>query len=380
MTTYFSIAAVLQPLLFGLFFVDAVHFLGISGSVVGAMLTGVLIGTMIAIAVTYRGAEASSRTSIALMISEVAVVLLLCVTIFVTLVPRHAINLAPFHPAQVSGGIRAFWGATILGILGFCGFDIVSTAAEETNAPREAIPAAIIWTILASAVFWMGTSWILTISVPARNIQRYVEHGIAPVTQIAQVYWGRGSILVTLTGMTSSLIVYIASVLGAARMLFALSRHKLLPGWLARLHPRFRVPWNAMHIIYVAAVTCAVGSLEVMGNAIEAFTWWGNVLVFFALLTFIAVNVANLRYFYIFKTKRVRLFENVLMPVIGVAINTYVIYEAFFRTLWGQDFRTGRSAVVFSMVVFALLIAAVLLTRIFRPIRLLGDPPLEVDS
>jgi amino acid transporter len=135
-----------------------------------------------------------------------------------------------------------------------------------------------------------------------------------------------------------------------------------------------------MHIIYLATMVCVAGSLELTGNGIEAFTWWGNALVFFALITFIAVNVANLRYFRIFKTRRVNFISNVLMPIFGVVINAYVIYEAFFRTLWGQGFRTGRSVVIVSLVLFVLLIVLVLLTRIFRPARLLGDPPLEVEG
>ena len=135
-----------------------------------------------------------------------------------------------------------------------------------------------------------------------------------------------------------------------------------------------------MHVIYLAAIICALGSLEFLGNDIEAFTWWGNALVFFALLTFIAVNIANLRYFYVFKTKRVNLVQNLLMPILGVLINAYVIYEAFFHTLWKQDFRTGRSVVIVCLAIFALLFGVVLLTRIFRPSRLLGDPPLEVES
>jgi hypothetical protein len=128
------------------------------------------------------------------------------------------------------------------------------------------------------------------------------------------------------------------------------------------------------------AVICALGSLELTRNGIEAFTWWGNALVFFALLTFIAVNVANPRYFHLFKRKQVNFIQNFLMPILGVLINVYVIYEAFFHTLWRQEFRTGRSVVIVSLAIFVLLIAIVLLTRIFRPSCLLGDPPLEVDS
>jgi amino acid transporter len=380
MCTYFFIAIVLQPIMFGLFFADLLRYLGVPEFGITTVIAGAVAGTVPAIFITYRGAETSSRSAILLMIVEIGVVLALCATIVAVKAPQHGISLGPFQPSHMTGGPAAFWSATILGILGFCGFDIVSTAAEEANAPRASIPTAIIWTIIVSAVFWMLTSWILTISVPVDRVRDYVEQGITPVIPVAQQYWGGGRIFVTLTGMTSALVVYIASIMGSARMLFAMSRHRLLPSWLSALHPRFRVPWNAMHVVYLAAMICVIASLAFTRNGIEAFTWWANAVVFFAVLTFIAVNVANLRYFRVFKTRRVGIVRHVLMPVLGVLINGYVIYEAFFHSLWRQGFRTGRSVVIFSVVIFGLLIAFVILTRMFRPSCLRGDAPMEVKD
>jgi amino acid transporter len=380
MSTYFFIAIILQPIMFGLFFADLLRFFGFSDLGISTIIIGSLAGTIPAVVITYRGAEVSSKSAIFMMAVEIGVVLSLCVTILAVKGPVHGVTLAPFNPSNIVGGMSAFWGSTLLGILGFCGFDVVSTAAEEANAPRDAIPTAIIWTIIASAVFWIVTSWILTLSVPVASVRGYVDAGITPVTPIAHLYWGRGSILVTLTGMTSALVVYIASVMGLSRMVFAMARHRLLPGKLSIIHPEFRVPWNAMHLIYVAAVACVVGSLAYMGNGIEAFTWWANAVVFFALLTFIAVNVANLLFFRVCPGTRPAFLKSVLMPVFGVAVNVYVIYEAFFRSLWKQGFRSGQSVIIFSVAVFALLILVVGLTRLFRPACLSGEAPLEVES
>ena len=42
----------------------------------------------------------------------------------------------------------------VVGVLGFCGFDVVSTAAEEAHAPRTHLPRAIFITLIGMAVFW----------------------------------------------------------------------------------------------------------------------------------------------------------------------------------------------------------------------------------
>ena len=56
------------------------------------------------------------------------------------------------------------------------------------------------------------------------------------------------------------------------------------------------------------------------------------------------------------------------------------MYETFFVALWNTDFRTGRSVVIFSVLVFLLFILVVGLMAAISPRRLQGEAPIEADS
>ena len=86
--------------------------------------------------VCLRGAEASIKSTVRLMIVESLVVLALSVTILLVKSGQPGgIQFAAFDPHHASS-VSGFWTAMILGVLAFCGLDVVSTAAEEARAIR----------------------------------------------------------------------------------------------------------------------------------------------------------------------------------------------------------------------------------------------------
>ena len=64
--------------------------------------------------------------------------------------------------------------------------------------------------------------------------------------------------------------VVLTLLIGATRIIFAMSRDALLPVGLARVHPRFRTPWVISLIVTVIVAAVAgftrVGLLEEMVN------------------------------------------------------------------------------------------------------------------
>ena len=99
-------------------------------------------------------------------------------------------------------------------------------------------------------------------------------------------------------------------------------------------------------------------------------------MVFFAALTYTGVNLANLLYFRRILPDRFNLVRNLLVPAVGIALNLYLIYAAFFSALWSAPFRTGRSIVMACMVLFALQAGAALWVRLFRPDLLAAEAPM----
>ncbi len=370
MALYYTVAVILQPILFGLFFNSLLQYWGLSNPGLWTFALGVALVTILVVALTYRGIELSTRSAVMFIMFEMLVVVALSLTIAGSTIIHHHFSVAPFNPSKIMGGGSAFWAAMILGILSFTGFDVISTVAEEAHAPRRLLPKATLIACIGVGIFWALNSWMFSIAVPVSEVQKLTASGLTPAVPIAQQYWGWGQIFVILTAMTAATAVYIATVVGASRALFAMARQGTLPAPLARLHPKYKVPTNAMHVVYAASLIGIIVLVAALGNALTAFVWWAGPIVFFALITYVFVNLANLVYFTRFARDKFNWFLNGVVPVAGIGLDGYLIYKSFFQSLWSAGFRTGQSVILVSMILVALGIAYVVYLRLSAPHRL----------
>lgn len=381
MTTYFLMATISVPAMFAMFFADFVRIVHIPLSHLNALYLGVVLSTGPVAFYSLRGAEASVKVTVRLMLIETFVVLALSATILLFKSQEPGgINLGPFNPSHATQGVMGFWSAMVVGVLGFCGFDVVSTAAEEAHAPRTHLPRAIFITLIGMAVFWAVNSWAFTLGIPLERVVEYTRAGVPAVTGIAERYWGFGSLTVDLIAFTGVTAVYLSCVQGASRIVFALARHRLLPRIFGRVGGKRRVPRNAVLGVLVCAVVVDLVTLFVLRNGLDTFNWWSFALVFFATLTFMAVNLANAIYFFRFAREDFKFTTNLLVPVVGFLVNAYLLYAAFFSALWSSDLPTGRSVVVGCLLVLVIEIAAVIYMRSFSPELFRQDAPINADG
>ena len=380
MVTYFTMGAVTVPLLAGLFLRDLLDWLHAPIEPSAAVAIGIVVQSAVVGWICLRGAEASVKTTIRLMVMEAAVVLALSATIlWVKAGQPGGVTLAPFDPSQATAGAAGFWAAMILGMLAFSGFDAVATAAEEAKAPRTHVPRALFWGLAIVALFWAANSWVLTLSTPPKTVAAYNAQGLTAITPVASAYWGWGKLVVIATAFTGLTAIYIGCVQGASRVVFALARHGLLPAPLAAVRGERRVPVGAVTLVVAACAVLALVSFALLDDALDAFTWWSGALVFFAAIAFTGVNVANLLYFRRIAPGRFQWLQNLAVPVVGVAANLYLVYAAFFVSLWSAPFRTGRSVVLGCLALLALQIIAVAWMRLRRSDLLRADAPIGVD-
>src|SRR5262249_32473340 len=134
---------------------------------------------------------------------------------------------------------------------------------------------------------------------------------------------------------------------GAARALFAMGRDAELPSSLGRLHPRFGVPWRAMHLVHLVSLVGIVSVVAALrGRILDAYIWWAGPIVFFGLITYAAVNVSNAVYFRRFAAERFHLGLNGALPAAGVGMALYLIYKSFLAPLWSAPTVGGKSAAI----------------------------------
>ena len=358
MTAYYTVAVILQPILFGLFFNDFLSLFHVSVNT-GTWALGVVLILAVGMFATYKGISISVKTALGFIGIEISVVIALMLTIIFTGASHGlGLTLSPFNPGNITGGSNGFAAALIFAILSFAGFEVLQTAAEEAKSPNSIIPRATIAVVLLVGAFWVIGSWVFSISVPVSKVNSLMASGFTPITAIASEYWGAAKVLVDFTGMTALGGALIACAVGASRITYAQGRQGTLPAVLGRTHAKSQVPVNALHVVWAITIAGTVGITLWLGNPNLAFVWWAGSIVFFALLMYMVVHVASLRHFR--RTHDFHWFLHGVIPVIGVLLVLYLIYKSFFVALWGQPWDTGRSIVVFGLAVVAVSLIYVL--------------------
>lgn len=354
----FFFAVILQPILFGLFLNDLVGAFFHNNPGYGTWMIGVLISTLLVALLAYPGIQFSAEGSVILTIVEATVVLALACTILVVMFSKRQIDITPFNPLATLQGSKGFFRGLVFALLSFTGFGVITTAAEETHAPRSVIPRVVILACVFLGLFWAFTSWGFCLALQSGAWGDYVKRGINPVAVVANQYWLGGSIIVAVTAITAVIGVYLGSVVGYSRIAYAMGRDRALPALFGRVHPEFQVPWNAQHVVLIAALIAAGIWGRWLGLYLS-YAWWGSVVVFFAMLTSIFVNMGCGVYFYRFRREVFSWFWHATIPLLGMVASLIPLYYSFGPEMWRSGWKQGQSIILFCAVI---VIAIVLYT------------------
>ncbi|HXE55380.1 MAG TPA: amino acid permease, partial [Tepidisphaeraceae bacterium] len=178
-----------------------------------------------------RGVRESARANGIIVTVKVGAILLF---IFGAARSVDAHNWHPFMPNGYSGVLT---GAAIV-FFSYIGFDALSTTSEECHDPQRDLPRGILYTLVICAILYAAVALVLTGIVHWDTLSND-----APVANaLKAVGLNRLRFVVTvgaLLGMISSILV---GQYGQSRILFAMSRDRLLPGMFCRVHPKFETP------------------------------------------------------------------------------------------------------------------------------------------
>ena len=190
-----------------------------------------LIITMLVTWVLVKGVKEGAQTNTIMVAIKIIAIALFC---FGAMNAIHTENWKPFAPNGFSGVLT---GASIV-FFTYIGFDSVSTAAEECKNPQRDLPFGIIATLIICTILYGSVALVLT------GIAKYQTLNTdSPVADALKALgYNRLRLVVTfgaLIGMISSLLVY---QYGQARVWFAMSRDRLLPGIFSRIHKKYQTP------------------------------------------------------------------------------------------------------------------------------------------
>jgi amino acid transporter len=354
-TTYVVVCSIYPPA-FGLFFNALLSAAGVS-STLWTGIAGGLAMLIMAFFIARRNVRLGASLIGVLMCFEAAFVAVLALVIVIKGGTLGHISAAPFKPSAASAGFTGLALAAIFAFLSIAGVDSVAPVAEESHTPKRLVPLATILITLIAGLYWTLTSYGFAISIPVKRVAAYVTAGqVTPVYPIAHQYIGGFDVLVPITGFTAALASFGASLYAASRLIYAVSRQGFLPPALSRLNPRHDTPWNAELTALILATVLFLLGVWWQSTVAGSFGYLAEIFVFFVLIMYMLVNLANLVY-HARRPREFQWFLNGLVPVLGIAIDAYILYKAFFSAELSLPFRTGSSVVWFSLIWAAIGIA-----------------------
>ncbi|MEN0128403.1 MAG: amino acid permease [Brevundimonas sp.] len=168
--------------------------------------------------------------------------------------------------APTAFGVGGIFAGAALVFFAFIGFDVVATTAEETRNPQRDLPIGIIGSLVICTILYCAVAIVVTGMVPYDKLD--------PAAALAKAFEAHGqdwmATLISAGAVAGLTTVVLTLMIGATRVVFAMSRDHLLPGGLAFVHPTFRTPSRiTMVVTLVTAVVAGftpVGVLESMVN------------------------------------------------------------------------------------------------------------------
>jgi amino acid transporter len=346
---YGIIGVVLQPLIGGQTFNSILSLIGIHTGY-GTAVIGGFVTVALVMALSLSGVKRSTRNVLIFLAIEVVFVLLFSLYLIVHQGVTGHLSTDPLNPGKGIGGLSGLKVAILFGVFSIAGFDIVATVAEESESPKSLIPRATIWVTILAGLFWAFTGYALAVAAPVATMNHYLNAASqnGAVYLLAGHYIHGAKVLVIFTAATAIIAIMGSVMLGGARMLYALAREGYAPRRFGELD-KHKTPRNALMAMFTLAAFGPILMSLWQGHSVgNAYSWLGQAFVFFVIVPYIFVNIANISYHLRYQRNEFNIWLNGVIPVVGIIVDVWIIYEAFFKAFLGQPFKVagGGSSIV----------------------------------
>ncbi|MBO8137406.1 MAG: APC family permease [Desulfotomaculum sp.] len=268
--------------------------------------------------VNLRGIELTAKTNITLLIFELFTLVAFCVVAFAAIIKGVGAGTFTIDPIWKPEGfnIDMVMAATSLAVLSFLGFDAISTLAEETKDPKRMVPRATVTALVLVGSLFVVQTYLAGLVWPDHTTFNNPDTAFYSVAQAAGGEWLK--MLVALAtaiawGVGDGLVAQAA----ISRLLYSMSRDKMMPSVLSKVHPKYQTPYVSTIVVAVIAITIGVViSMDKLTSLVN----------FGALTGFLFLHLSVFSYYIIRQKRRdaASIFKYLVLPGCGFAIIFYV--------------------------------------------------------
>jgi len=167
------------------------------------------------------------------------------------------------------GGSASLWSGGVYGVLqsaallffAFAGYARIATLGEEVRDPEHTIPKAIPIALGITVALYAAVA-LASLLAAGPDALAASTAPLATAAKLADAAWAVP--IVRVGAAVASLGALLALIAGIGRTSLAMARNGDLPGWLAAVHPRYRVPGHA-ELAVAAVVSVLVLTTDLRG-------------------------------------------------------------------------------------------------------------------
>jgi amino acid transporter len=222
-----------------------------------------LILTMTAVA----GIRPSARLQLTVALLEYSIITVFIVWAFIAVYVVHSAGtINPnLHWLSFKGnGTGSFAAAMVIAVASVAGWDAGIYINEETQRPEKYPGKGAVVGVALLGVLFVGMFATFQGVGPYKQLQAHASNAAAWVGN--QLGGLAGEKVLSFAVVISVLATTQVAIIGTSRLLFSMSRDRVLPRPLSRIHPRFRTPALATWLL--GGVTIVFGVIDIYASSV----------------------------------------------------------------------------------------------------------------
>lgn len=216
-------------------------------------------------------------------------------------------------------GTKGILSVAIMTPFLFVGFDVIPQMAEEISMPFKKIGRILIISIIIGALWYILI--IIGVSLALNNTD---ISGSKLVTADAMkaVFWGSSlaSKVMVIAGLAGIISSWNSFYVGGSRALYAMAEAKMLPKFLAKLHPKYNTPTNAILLVGVLSTLAPLFGRRMLNWLMNA----GGFTVVIAYMT-VAISFLVLRKREPDMSRPYRVKNGVLVGIAAILLSLFLL-------------------------------------------------------
>jgi amino acid transporter len=299
----------------------------------------VFVAFFLALALLLAALPARGGTNTLLVVEccTVALILVVTVVVFVKLLSHSAPGGSTFTWSVFSlapgTSVSALFLGVVFGFLSFAGFEASSTLGEEAHNPSRDIPRAILGVAVFGGVYYVlvTAAEMMGFGTSAAGIKAFGSSS-SLLGDLGTSYVGSWVGDVITAGTTVSAFgCCLACTVGAARLIYAMSRDSFGSRGVGSVHARWGTPVAATGVVTVLAVIIYVVYVLVSASAsslaTNAFLWSGTIGTLILLVAYVLATIGMTLLVFVRRRMPSVPMWQVVIPIAGLVILGYTIYR-----------------------------------------------------